>query len=155
METVQLGVATIRYVHADADSPYSLLEWIATPGAASPPVHVHHRTEEGFYVLSGTYGFLVDERRFELNAGSHVLVRRGQAHTFWNAGREAARCLIVLTPPGFAEYFRELADGLARDLSDEAAMRVRRELSSKYDIEVVGPPIEATKRRGVAAPPPN
>jgi hypothetical protein len=48
---------------------------------------------------------------------------------------------MVLSPPGFAEYFRELAEGLAADSSEDAAMQVRRRLSAKYDIEVVGPPI--------------
>ena len=56
---------TIRYVHAAAASPYALLEWVAPAGTPSPPVHVHHRTDEGFYVLAGTYGFLLDDRRID------------------------------------------------------------------------------------------
>jgi len=142
LETIQLGAVTIRFVHTDAASAYSLLEWVAPAGAPSPPVHVHHRTDEGFYVLSGTYGFLLDEARLELPAGAHVLVQKGHPHTFWNAGVETAGCLIVLSPPGFAEYFRELAGSLEGDQSEEAALRVRRQLSMKYDIEVLGPPIE-------------
>jgi hypothetical protein len=63
-------------------------------------------------------------------------------HTFWNAGNETSSCLIVLSPPGFEGYFRELADGLATAESDEAAMVVRQRLSTRYDIEVVGPPPE-------------
>ena len=53
----------------------------------------------------------------------------------------AARCLILLTPPDFAPYFRELSAMLADVESDEDATEVRRVLSAKYDIEVVGPPI--------------
>lgn len=134
---------TVRYVYSEAARPYSLIEWIAPAGTESPPVHIHHRTDEGFYVLDGTFGFLLDDQRMEWAAGSHVFVPRGHAHTFWNSGRELATCLIVLSPAGFEEYFRELADGLAASESDDAVMAVRRRLSSRYDIEVVGPPIPA------------
>jgi mannose-6-phosphate isomerase-like protein (cupin superfamily) len=140
--TIQLGDVTIRYVHNDAASPYSLIEWTAPAGTMSPPVHVHHRTDEGFYVLSGTYGFLLDEHRIEAPAGAHVLVPKGSPHTFWNSGGETASCLIILSPPGFAEYFRELAEGLEANQSEEAAMQLRRQMSARYDIEVVGPPIQ-------------
>jgi uncharacterized RmlC-like cupin family protein len=106
-------------------------------------VHIHHRTDEGFYVVRGTYGFLMDEQRIEAAAGLHVLVPRGHPHTFWNAGHDTATCLIVLSPPGFEHYFRELARGLAEADSDEAAMDLRRRLSGTYDIEVVAPPVNA------------
>lgn len=98
--TVQLGGVTIRYVHTEATSPYSLIEWIAPAGAQNPPVHVHHGTDEGFYVLTGTYEFLLDDERIEASAGAHVLVPKGRPHTFWNAGGETANCLIVMSPPG-------------------------------------------------------
>lgn len=140
--TIHLGDVSIRYVHANAASPYSLLEWTAPAGTRSPPVHIHHRTDEGFYVVHGTYGFVMDDERIQAAAGSHVLVPRGHPHTFWNAGRDSATCLIVLSPPGFENYFRDLADGLAEADSDETAMDLRRRLSATYDIEVVGAPVD-------------
>jgi mannose-6-phosphate isomerase-like protein (cupin superfamily) len=140
--TIQLGDVWIRYVHANSAGPYSLLEWTAPAGTASPPLHIHHRTDEGFYVVHGTYGFLMDDERIEAAAGSHVLVPKGHPHTFWNAGHDSATCLIVLSPPGFEHYFRDLAEGLAEARSDEAARDVRRRLSATYDIEVVGPPVD-------------
>jgi len=79
---VTLGEVTIRYVHSDASSPYSLLEWSAPPGTPSPPVHVHHPTDEGFYVTAGAYGFELDGERILTSVGSHVLVPKGRAHTF-------------------------------------------------------------------------
>jgi uncharacterized RmlC-like cupin family protein len=104
-------------------------------------VHIHHRTDEGFYVLMGTFGFLRDDTTIEAGAGSHVIVPKGHPHTFWNAGSGPARCLIILTPPGFEAYFGELSRGLARVESEDAAMQLRKELSATFDIEVVGPPV--------------
>jgi len=140
--TVSVGPVTVTYVYEDPAGGYALLEWEAPPGAASPPVHVHHRTDEGFYVLSGAFRFLVDGKTIDGPAGSHVLVRAGMPHTFWNAAGVPARCLIILTPPDFAPYFRELALGLAEGKTDEDSIEIRRRLSARFDIEVVGPPIK-------------
>ena len=50
-----------------------------------------------------------------------------------------------MSPPGFWRYLKELAEGLAAAGDDaETAMSLRKELSEKYDIEVVGPPRQAT-----------
>ena len=57
-------------------------------------------------------------------------------------GDVTARCLIILTPPDFAPYFRELSAGLALAPAGEDGVEVRRRLSTKFDIEVVGPPIQ-------------
>ena len=139
LPAVRLGGVTIRFVHSQAADPYSLIEWTAPPGAPAPPVHLHRRTVEGFYGLSGTFSFLVAAQTLELKPGAHILVPPGQPHTFWNAGDESASCLILLSPAGFERYFRELAERLGADQSEEAALSVRRELSARYDIEVVGP----------------
>ena len=138
---VNVGPVKVRYVHEDPASRYALLEWDSPPGVASPPVHVHHRTEEGFYVVSGTYRFLVGDDAVLRGTGGHVVVHAGVPHTFWNAGDGPAVALLILTPPDFAAYFRELARDLVNAKTDEDAVAVRRRLSSRFDIEVVGPPI--------------
>jgi hypothetical protein len=66
-------------------------------------------------------------------------------HAFWNQGPSLARMLVMMSPPGFVRYLEELAYGLTAVGDDaEAAMSLRKELSEKYDIEVVGPPRQAT-----------
>lgn len=135
---VNVGPVKVTYVHEDPASGYALLEWEAPPDAASPPVHVHRRTEEGFYVVSGTYRFLVGDVTIEHGAGGHVLVPAGVPHTFWNAGDVPGVALIILTPPDFAPYFRELSRQLVDVKTDEDAIAVRRRLSARFDIEVVG-----------------
>ena len=67
-------------------------------------------------------------------------------HAYWNQGATPARMLITMSPPGFERYFEELAEGLAAVGDDEeGAMSVRKALSEKHDIEVVGPPREAVR----------
>ena len=129
--TVSLGGGVrVSYLHDDPDTGYALLQWDAPEGAPTPPVHVHRQTDEGFYVLRGTFSFLVEGKTIDGPPGTHVLVLKHAPHTFWNAGHEPARCLIILTPPDFAPYFRDLAQGLQESQSDDDAIRVRSELSA-------------------------
>ena len=144
-KTVRLPGNEITFVHRKSDGAYSLIEWVAAPGVPGTPLHIHRVTDEAFYVLDGTFGFQVGERTVEGAAGAFFFVPKGLEHAFWNQGLTAARMLITMSPPGFERYFEELAEGLAAVGDDaEAAMSVRKALSEKHDIEVVGPPRQAT-----------
>ncbi|MFP5328166.1 MAG: cupin domain-containing protein, partial [Acidimicrobiia bacterium] len=63
-----------KVVGSDTDGAYSLVE--ETLIEDGPPLHVHDREEEAFYVLSGRGVFVVGEERRELGAGDFVLVPR-------------------------------------------------------------------------------
>ena len=146
-DQVELVGVTVTFIAMQPGAPYSLIEWEARAGSPSPPVHIHHRTDEGFYVLEGEFGFQMDGAVTHAESGIHVLVPMGRPHTFWNSGSTPARCLIVLSPPGFEAYFRELAPLLALADSDEAAVEARRGLSAKYDIEIAGPPVDVASMK--------
>ena len=45
--------------------------------------------------------------------GDLIFKPRGQWHTFWNAGDEAARILEMISPAGFERYFEEMVAFLA------------------------------------------
>ena len=84
------------------------------------------------------------ERALEAPAGTFVFVPKGLEHAFRNGGTTEARLLSTVSPPGFEGYFEELAEELAAAGDDaEAARSLREELSEKYDIEVIGPPMRA------------
>ncbi len=134
----------VTFVHGYLGAAYSLIEWTVAPGIPSPPLHVHRMTDESFYVLDGTFGFQVGERTFDGAAGAFFFVPRGTEHTFWNRGPTLAKVLVTISPAGFERYFEELAEGLSSaGGSVEAALDIRRALSGKHDIEVVGPPRQA------------
>jgi hypothetical protein len=69
----------------------------------------------------------------------------GHAHSFWNAGARPAKCLIIISPPGLEQYFRELAAQLGDIKTQEASIELRKSLSEKYDMEVVGPPVDPSQ----------
>ena len=144
-KTVSFSGNRVRSIHGQPGDAYSAVEWESEPGIPGTPLHIHRVTDEAFYVLEGAFGFQAGERIFEGAAGTFVFVPRGLDHAYWNAGKTPAKILITISPPGFERYFGELAEGLEAAGDDEqAAMGVRKALSEKYDIEVVGPPRQAT-----------
>ena len=49
-------------------------------------------------MLEGELGFRLGEEEVIARAGSAVLASRGTPHTYWNAGDQEARYLLVMTP---------------------------------------------------------
>jgi quercetin dioxygenase-like cupin family protein len=140
-ETISMPGNEVSFVHREPDSAFSMVEWSLEPWAAGSSIHIHRTTEEAFYVLEGTIGFQLGEETVEAPAGAFVSAPKGTVHGFWNQGPTPARMLVMMSPPEFWRYGKELAEGLAEAGEDaEAAARVRKRLSEKYDVEVVGPP---------------
>ena len=145
-KTAGLPGHEITFVHRDPGGAYSLIEWVAAPGVPGTPLHLHRATDETFYILEGAFGFQIDKQTIDGATGTFLFVPRGLEHSFWNQGSNSARLLATMSPAGFERYFEELAEGLAAVGDDaEAAMSVRKALSEKHDIEVVGPPRQAVK----------
>jgi quercetin dioxygenase-like cupin family protein len=139
--TISMPGNKMSFVHVEPDSAYSIVEWASEPGAPGSSVHIHRMTDEAFYVLEGTFGFQLGEETVEASAGAFVFAPKGIVHAFWNQGPTSARMLVMMSPPDFWRYGKELAEGLAAAGDDaEAALSLRKKLSEKYDVEVVGPP---------------
>ena len=94
---------------ADTAGAWALLEYIAPPKFAGPPLHWHKVTSEAFYVLEGTVTFRMDDEVFRGHPGAMVYIPTGVLHTFSNQEDSPARFLTFLSPGGFEEYFKELA----------------------------------------------
>ena len=140
-ETISMPGNKMSFVHRESDSAYSMVEWASEPGAPGSSVHIPGTTDEAFYVLEGTFGFQLGEQTDEASAEAFVFAPKGTVHAFWNQGPTTTRMLVMMSPPEFWRYGKELAEGLAAVGDDaEAATSLRESLSEKYDVEVVGPP---------------
>jgi quercetin dioxygenase-like cupin family protein len=78
---------------------FVIREWDLAPypGDQAPP-HVHHGSDEAFYVLDGQLEVLTDSKRRLLNQGELAFVPAGTVHTFANWGPGNCRMLVVMTP---------------------------------------------------------
>src|ERR1700750_64042 len=83
---------------------YGLVDsWVRA--GASPPLHVHHREDEAFYVLEGQVRFHCDGNDVMAGPGSFVFLPRGVPHTFHVEGDDDAHLLTLISPGGGERFF--------------------------------------------------
>jgi quercetin dioxygenase-like cupin family protein len=106
-----LGTITVgfRLTGEHTGGQVALVEHSFPPGALVPP-HVHTREDEFSIVTAGAIGFRSGPDEVVLEAGGYISKPRGELHAMWNAGPDDARMIEVITPSGFENFFRELAD---------------------------------------------
>jgi quercetin dioxygenase-like cupin family protein len=86
----------------------AVVEYAFPPGAVGAAPHVHHGHAEHFHILEGEITFDLGGTVMTVGAGGSVSVPVGTAHGFRNASDGWARCLFLLTPAGYENYFRDI-----------------------------------------------
>ena len=104
-----------------------VVEMTIAPGD-EPPLHVHSRESEWFYVLDGAATFYVGDHVYSGGPGAFISMPQGIPHTF-AVDTPTARLILVNAPGGFERMFE-----LAPKTIDDAVSALR-----KYGVEVVGP----------------
>jgi quercetin dioxygenase-like cupin family protein len=135
----QGALMQIKARSEDTDAALGLVE-ATFPPDFGPPLHVHSREGEGFYVLEGEIRFRQGDDEFVGGPGTWVWGPPGVAHAF-RTGSEGARALVVVAPGGFERMFE--AGGVPAtspeppiETYDPAAAEA---LGERFGFEVVGP----------------
>ena len=124
------GLGVVWKIDAEAtEGRCSVVHHPMAPGALAAPLHRHHNEDEISYVLRGTLGALLGDEVVTAGPGTWVFKPRGQWHTFWNAGDDVCEIIEIITPGGFEDYFREVADAWG-DVEAFAA------INAKYDLDM-------------------
>jgi quercetin dioxygenase-like cupin family protein len=89
----------------DTQGQFALQEQVGRKGNVPPP-HIHHREDETFYVLEGEMTFSIGDRQIKATPGTMVFAPRGVVHCF-TIESEQVRILVMNTPAGLEEFFRE------------------------------------------------
>ncbi|MBN8996472.1 MAG: quercetin 2,3-dioxygenase [Rhizobiales bacterium] len=136
-------LATIKASGDTTGGRVAVVEHLAPKGAGSP-LHIHHREDEWFYVMSGEVTFWVGGKVFKAPAGSFVYGPRGIPHTFMVTSDEA-RFLLVTEPGGFEAFMRKAgqpAPRLTVPPADTPMPPPERlgAIAAEYGIEIIGPP---------------
>jgi quercetin dioxygenase-like cupin family protein len=88
----------------DTNCAFTIMEDII-PAHGGPPLHLHHREDEAFFVLEGDYIFEVDGRPIAAHPGDFLWTPRGIRHTFQNQSSSPGRLLITIMAGGAEEFF--------------------------------------------------
>lgn len=124
----------IKAVSENTDGSFFLSENTIEPGFPGPPLHIHDRLHDMFYVLEGVLTVRLGDETHQAGPGTFVCAPPGVAHTFSNPSDQPVRFLNFSTPGGFEGYMRELGEAAKqRPLTAE----VIGPILSRYDTRVV------------------
>ncbi|HEY6638219.1 MAG TPA: cupin domain-containing protein [Solirubrobacterales bacterium] len=117
----------IRVSAEDSGGAMTVLEEV--PPMVDTPLHVHSREDELFYIVDGEHIITLGEREHRLGPGEAIFAPRGIPHAQRRVEPGVGRELVVLTPGGFEQFFRDLAEAersgtLGPDAYAEASERV-------------------------------
>jgi quercetin dioxygenase-like cupin family protein len=133
----------------DTDGTLTLGHAVVRPGG-EPPLHVHAREDETFYVLDGQITFQRGNERIDAGPGDAVFMPRGVQHGF-AVRTETASLLQMFTPGGLEEAFRSLSEPAPADELPPApegpppaeAVEAMTARFGAYGVEFTGPPLAA------------
>jgi mannose-6-phosphate isomerase-like protein (cupin superfamily) len=136
------GRFTAKATAAVTENQFALVEAVAFQ-ATEPPLHIHHREDEAWYVIDGKMTLYVADDVLEATAGCFVFAPRGIPHNF-TVDIEPTRVLVFASPAGFEHFALELGQPAYDDVPPVSlampSPEVLGSVAERYGIEVVGPP---------------
>jgi quercetin dioxygenase-like cupin family protein len=136
------NLARIQVAGEETGGAYAVVE-LTGPEGDMPPLHVHRREDEAFYVLEGRLTVFVGGEEIRLEAGDCAVAPRDVPHAYRVESPEA-RWLGFASPAGFDRFVLEasvpaesptLPAGPPALTPDSLA-----QLAAGYGLELLGPP---------------
>ena len=116
---------------AQTGGAYAIAEQEIRPGNGAPP-HIHHREDETFYILDGSFLVVIDGQEYRVSKGDFVHVPRGSVRSFTNIGQSNGRLLIHHCPGMASDFYIGMGKlPFPPDLNDIA------KLATAHGIELV------------------
>jgi oxalate decarboxylase/phosphoglucose isomerase-like protein (cupin superfamily) len=113
---------------------------LSTLPQTGPFLHVHHKEDEWYYVLSGEFLFKAGGEEHTLPVGASIWLPRGIPHVWANMATTESKLILVVQPGGFEKFFEEM--GTAMSTVDAAnAQKTMAAMFAKYGMEMLGPPL--------------
>jgi quercetin dioxygenase-like cupin family protein len=138
------GLGLLKATGDQTEGRFAAIEFLVPKGFASP-LHIHHKEDEFFVVLSGEVRVRHGDDVMEANAGSLIYGPRNIPHAF-RVDSEEARLLLFFGPSGVEGFFREggkpaRSHGLPPPDEQFLDKQALAELGGRYDQEFIGPPL--------------
>jgi quercetin dioxygenase-like cupin family protein len=112
---------------------------VASPGGAVPPLHVHHREDEAFYVLEGHYSVFIGDDVVMATPGTWIWGPRDVPHGY-QIHSDHGRHLSLTMPGGFEAFFEEVAAFATSTADPRQEMTKLAAVAARYGVEFLHPP---------------
>lgn len=135
-------VVTRKVASEQTGGAFTLSEAVVRSGRSVPP-HIHHREDECFYILDGTFEFSIAGASHRSGAGSLLYVAKGTLHAYENVGRNAGKLLVWQTPGGLCErFYEEVGEEASSEdvpMADSDLLEATRvaKIAAGYGIEII------------------
>ena len=108
---------------AQSNGEMTVIEDVIPPDSG-PPLHVHEKESETYFVLEGQFEFVCGADKVTGGAGTFVFAPRGLPHRYKNIGTTPGRMLFGFTPGGIEAFFTEL--GAQKELNPQILTEIAR-----------------------------
>lgn len=135
----QAQISPCKVSSDDTGGACTIFELNALP-RSGPFLHVHHREDEWYYVLSGEFIFRAGGEEHSLVTGASIWLPRGIPHVWANTATTDGKLILMCQPGGFEKFF----DEMGKVPMDKKSPETMRDLMVKYGMEMLGPPIFAS-----------
>jgi quercetin dioxygenase-like cupin family protein len=136
----QAKLSPCKLTSDDSGGACTAFELSALP-QTGPQLHVHHREDEWYYVLTGEFLFKAGGEEHTLPAGGSIWLPRGLPHAWANVSAVEGKLILLCVPGGFEKFFDEMGREMANIHDADSATKKMKEVMAKYGMELLGPPL--------------
>jgi quercetin dioxygenase-like cupin family protein len=133
------------HIHVDGEASGGALALMDERGRRGdmPPLHVHRRDDETFFVLEGDLTLFVGGEQIAVGAGQAAFAPRDVPHAY-RVESDEARWLVITTPAGFDSFVRAVSEPAPANELPPAGRHtdaaVLQQAAATVGIEILGPP---------------
>lgn len=102
---------TIKALTSETNGAYTILD-VLHPANIGPALHKHPKGPEVFYIISGDYEFILDDKSIMAKSGEMIFVPTGVPHRFV-VGPQGGHALVI-SPPDLEFYFYKVSELLKK-----------------------------------------
>jgi len=124
---------------SDTNELQAVFEDIVEPGLV-PGRHIHHKQDETFLFLEGTFDVEIDGKLYKMSAGDTAFIPKGTVHAWKNVGDGIGRLRYIFSPAlNIEEMFRAISSANEiGGMTDEFMLKLAQDYPEQ---ETVGPPL--------------
>ena len=117
---------TIKVLTSETNGSYTVLD-IIHPPKLGPALHIHPKGSETFYIVEGSYEFILDGNSIMGKPGDVIFVPKGVPHRFV-VGEKRGHALVI-SPPNLEFYFFKVSELLEKG---EVAYETESSIGKQY-----------------------
>jgi quercetin dioxygenase-like cupin family protein len=137
LKGVNSNILDVKISGSDTDGELAIFEQTSLTQGKGTPLHIHHKQDEIFYVLEGSYKFQVGDEKHDLSTGDSIFLPRKVAHA-WTQVSAKGKMNVIMQPAGKLENFFLTMAALNHEPNQQEIAKI----FSDNDMQVVGPPLK-------------